>query len=163
MPGKGKGGKGKGKGKGCLKYDWTVELEEPEAFDDLELYSYIYYDAMDGGTIYDEAYYDEVIIDPEALSGGVLEDKYESCGVACVNKTIVNYADFEFCWDNGLSESEVEDAVKRLKFEVAGETYEVDGDELVFADDAEFYCCYVGFDVADGEATLDEDNTECYD
>ena len=122
LPGKGKGGKGKGKGKGCFKYDWTLELEEPEAFDNLDLTSEINYDADNGGSSFDDAYFNNQIIDPEALSGGVLEDKYESCGVACVNKTIVNYASFEFCWENGLDESEVEDAVKKVKFEVEGDT-----------------------------------------
>ena len=60
----GKGGKGKGKG--CFKYDWTLELEKPEEFEDLELYSYIYYD---GDGLYDIAYRKDETIEAEALSG----------------------------------------------------------------------------------------------
>ena len=125
MPGKGKGGKGKGKGKGCFKYDWTVELENPENFIFVNMYGNLEAPHLD------EVYYFDIEIEADALTGGEIKDKYESCSVPCYNQTLIDEGYFTFDWDGDVTP---EDDIKKIVVEIGDLKAEYDGDELPLED-----------------------------
>ena len=134
-----------GKGKGCFKYDWEVELENPEEFEYLNIFSEIQYD--DGVVADAEAYFRQETIDSKALTGGVVEDLYTACNVPCFNTTSITYAQFELCWDYGGSDIDIDQDIKKFRVELAGLTFEFPGDSLGIVSSG-YNCCGVGWDAS---------------
>ena len=140
-----KGDDGKGKGKGCFKYNWELELENPEAFDGIEFRSNI----QEGRSV---VYDSEEYIDAKALTGGKLKDKYTPCGVPCLNATVIEYSYVNFCFHGSADLSDV----KKFRFEYPGGSFEYPGDSFENSDGA-YDCCEVEWYGDDGTV-----NNQCF-